>query len=304
MTAFFEKAMLAPRHTCRCGLSRVDITLAIVLLGVAFSLFMIAIGRLQSERRGEGEIGRRNCLKQLAHACHSYQDVFKKLPPAFDKRDLEFAASVHVHLLPFVEQDNLFKMMRVAGNADVGDGFVSPPFLTWTDPSLSWTTPSHDGKGIQNFAANLRVFSHKGVNSPWDWDLPALARIEPGSASIPATFSNGAENTVVFATKFAACGAGGSRFKAAPDSPFGAFFGQNAATVPAHPSHPGATFQLFPGAAECRHSPLMPQSFSNTSLEVALADGSVRSLSPRIRPRIWNLLLQPNHGQSRGDEWE
>lgn len=293
--------MLVPGQSARLGFSRVDVTLAIVVVGLMFSLLVFA---LNSVRRasdfgdtGQGALFTSNNLKQLALACHAYQGMFKRLPPAFDKQNLTFPAAVHVHLLPFVEQDNLFKMMLVAGDAAPGDDAFISSFLSPMDPS------PHDAKGVQNFAANLRVFSDKGLGTAWDRDMPPLAGIESGSASVPDTFTDGTQNTVLFTTKFGVCGGGGSRFTATPDSPFAAFVGQSAATRLADPDEPGATFQIVPRQANCRTAPLMAQSFS-PRLPVVLADGSARNILPSIRPRVWNLILQPNDGQTRGGEWE
>lgn len=281
----------------RLGYSRADIVLAVLVVGMTFGLLMIAIASLKPRRHDPTDPQTRNFLKYIALACHSYHDVFKRLPPAFGKvGDMQFAASVHVHLLPYVEQDNLFRVMY-STKGDEGRNAIVPPYLAMSDPS------PQDNRGVQNFAANLRVFSDKGLGTSWDENMRRLARVEPGNAVLPATFSDGVEATILFATKMGVCGAGGSHFAAAPDSPFAAFFGQNAAAAEAHSSEPGATFQLLPSLAECRASPLTAQSFHEKGISVAFADGSTRFISRNIDPRTWNLLLQPNDGMTRPD-WD
>src|SRR5262249_34401722 len=132
-------------------------------------------------------------------------------------------------------------------------------------------------------------------------------------ARIPATFANGTSNTICFATKFAACSQassvagvviqGGSRYDANPTSPFAAFFGENAAEKPAHPSDPDAAFQLAPRGGDYLVWPLMAQSFSRQGLAVARADGSVRDFLPDVSPDIWNQVLQPNACNYGGCDW-
>jgi hypothetical protein len=133
--------------------------------------------------------------------------------------------------------------------------------------------------------------------------MPPLGPVEPGNQAIPRTFADGTSNTIVFVTKLAVCGDGGSRYAAAPDSAFAAYFGQNAAQKKADPADPRATFQMQPGPGQCLTTPLMAQSMSQTGLSVALADGHVLVVSPNLSPRTWNLLVQPNDGMELGDDW-
>jgi hypothetical protein len=107
----------------------------------------------------------------------------------------------------------------------------------------------------------------------------------------------------LFVTKLAVCGDGGSRYASPPDSPFAAYFGQNAARRNAHPADPTATYQHQPSPGQCLTTPLMAQSMSQDGLSVGMADGSVRVVRPDLSPRTWNLLVQPNDGMELGDDW-
>src|SRR5262249_15543287 len=144
-----------------------------------------------------------------------------------------------------------------------------PQYLSPDDPS------NKDGKakGAQNFAANLRVFSDKARETAYDKDFDELKGNHSCTFGLagPAA-ADGPRNTILFGTKYAVCGEGGSRFTAAPDSKFGAFFGQKAAKKPAHPSDETASYQLNPDAKGCRCSPLMAQSFNKDGLLVCMGD--------------------------------
>ncbi len=283
--------MLAENCEKRPGLSRADVAVALFSATILIGLTTVALERV---RNLHGHYPHSRILKSMTLACHGYNDVYKKLPPAFDRsKELPFAASVHVHLLPFLEYEELFKKYLQEGRVD--DKVVVFVFLH---------AGTEDDVGIQNNAANLRVFSDKGLRTLFDRDMPQLAGVEPGSAIIPDSFKDGTSNTMLFASKFARCGEGGSRFAASPDSAFAAFFGQNAAREKAHPSSATATFQLAPSPADCRVRPLMAQSYYDSGLSIALADGSVRYLSPDISQHTWNALLQPNDGQKLGPDWE
>jgi len=171
------------------------------------------------------------------------------------------------------------------------------PYLSPLDPS------GEPHGGITNVPANLRVFSDKGVDTRFNADMPPLADIEPGSASIPRTFLDGTQNTIFFASKYGHCGEGGSRYTSEPTSPFAPFFGQNAAQSLPHPQDLTAAYQLHPDERQCRTTPLIGQSFTTSGMDASMGDGSVRPISPRVTARTWNLLVQPNDGLEVPDDW-
>jgi len=278
----------------RSGFNAIELVVVIlvVLILIGVALVVLRIQRFEmSHPASPARTQTNNNLKQLSLACHSANDVFKRLPPAFDQfGQMRFPASVHVHLLPYIEQDNLYKRyLGAEGKGLIATDAIIPTFLSYQD-----ATQIKNGAGFQNFAANLRVFSDKGMATGFDANMPALGLIEPGKASIPNSFPDGIANTIFFTTKYGNCQNGGSRYVATPDSPFAAFFGQNAALVNAHPSDPTATFQAQPTADECVITPLMAQSMSKYGVSVAMGDGHIRMISLDLGPRTWNLALQPN----------
>jgi hypothetical protein len=283
----------------RSGFNAIELVVVVVIVFILLGLVLVVL-KIQRQNRdiGDNEAVTANRLKGLALACHKVNHVFKRLPPAFDQYgQIKFPASVHVHLLPYIGGDDLYKMLLKHKD----DGQL-PKNVVQQYNSLEDYTQTRDD-GFQNFAANLRVFSDKGIATRFDANLPALAGVEPGKASIPGSFPDGTSNTILFTTKLGYCQDGGSRYVAAPDSKFAAFFGQNAAMTTATPADPRSTFQLRPLANECLITPLLAQSMSNRGISVALADGSVRFINPNISPRTWNLALQPNDGVQLGDDW-
>src|SRR5262249_40853131 len=151
-------------------------------------------------RRDEGTVYYRWLLKQMALATHSCNDVFRKLPPAFGafgKPPIPGSYTVHYHLLPFVEADHVYQSAKT-------DAIVSA-FKAYSDPSTS------DDRGVQNFAANLRVFSDKGLATPYNADIDFGDPLDPetwdsgnGVARIPSTFEpRGLSYTIMFSTRYA-----------------------------------------------------------------------------------------------------
>src|SRR5262245_10671016 len=114
----------------------------IVVIVVTIVLFSFVILWLRQPRVDERRTQTLNNLKQIALACHEVQDVFGRLPPAWGtfQNAPGGSGSLHYHLLPFVEQDSLYRMYNPAA--------AVPPFVAPTDPSL------RKKGGVQNFAAN------------------------------------------------------------------------------------------------------------------------------------------------------
>src|SRR5207244_4275852 len=108
--------------------------------------------------------------------------------------------SLHYFLLPYLEQDNLYKL--AVSSSDELNGTPGPKvFICPSDDSAgpdglvmeSWTVigpPLVTGTVMYctNYAANHQVF---GSQNP--------------KARIPATFKDGTSNTIVFAERYAQC---------------------------------------------------------------------------------------------------
>jgi type II secretory pathway pseudopilin PulG len=269
------------------------IELLVVLAALGFLLALL-LPAVQKVREAAARAQTQNDLKQMVLALHNFHDTNKQMPPAFGKFGGSKAPlSVHVHLLPYLEQNNLYQQY-LQGQGD--DQAEIPVFNSPADPSRP--KPA----GVQNFPANLRLFSTKGLQTQWDAPMPALGKEEPGNARL-ANVTDGLSNTIAFGTRYGACGEGGSRYASAPNTNTAAFFGQNAAKGKAKPADTTATFLLHPAAGQCVPTPLMGHAFYNFGIDVALADGSTRTVTADITPRTWNAAMQPNDGQVLGNDW-
>ncbi len=271
----------------RAGLTMIQLLVVLALLLLLLALLLPAIARVRlAARRAEAF----NNLKQIGLACHSYYDTFRHLPPAFDGKP---KFSVHVHLLPYLETDNLYREYLNGSKKEyVVQTYVSPRADRKNNPDPA--------KGVQNYAANLRVFSTAGFKTPFNKAIPALKTVGPGKTRL-IDMADGTSNTMWFATKYGKCGMGGSHYLSAPNTVTAAFYGQNPASEKASATSAKATFQLAPTQKQCRFTPLMAQSFNKEDMEVSFADGSVRSIYPKLAPRTWNLLQQPSDGNVIGD---
>src|SRR4051794_8258459 len=88
----------------RSAFTLIELLVVLALLAFAIGLLLPMVQRV---RLAAARMESQNNLKQIALACHSRHDAFKTLPPGVD--DNGFSATAY--LLPFLEQDNLFKQI-------------------------------------------------------------------------------------------------------------------------------------------------------------------------------------------------
>jgi prepilin-type processing-associated H-X9-DG protein len=112
-----------------------------------------------------------------------------------------------------------------------------------------------------------------------------------GCSRIPATFTDGTSNTILFAEKYSRCGYGGNLWGPTwPDL-----------WMPAFGVWSGEPPQVRPSSSEC--NPTRASSPFSGGCQVALADGSVRGVSPGISPQTWWAACTPDGGEVLGSDW-
>jgi hypothetical protein len=84
----------------------------LAVFGVGFCLLLLPC--VQKVRDGEGWVQSQDSLQQIAHAMHTYHDIYKKLPPAVvtDKQGRPLY-SWRVLLLPFLEEKGLYEQFHL-----------------------------------------------------------------------------------------------------------------------------------------------------------------------------------------------
>src|SRR6516165_9692277 len=100
--------MLVRQTRKRTGLSMIELLVVLALLGFLLALLLPAV---QKVREAAARTQTINNLKMVAIALHSHHDVYKQFPPACGKfgGNIKTAQSIHVHLLPYMEQDPLYQ---------------------------------------------------------------------------------------------------------------------------------------------------------------------------------------------------
>lgn len=111
-------------------------------------------------------------------------------------------------------------------------------------------------------------------------------------STIPHTFTDGTSNTILFAEKYARCGAGGS------------LWGHTVTDTwqPVFAAWSREPFQTRPSASEC--DPRRASTPFAGGSQVALGDGSVRHVAAAaIRQEVWWAACTPAGGEVLGNDW-
>ena len=97
----------------RQAFTLIELLVVIAIIAILIGLLLPAVQKI---REAANRMKCTSHLKQIALACHNYHDTIGKLPPAYDAAT---GLSWHVLVLPYIEQDNLYRQFD----------FTNPSFL-------------------------------------------------------------------------------------------------------------------------------------------------------------------------------
>jgi prepilin-type N-terminal cleavage/methylation domain-containing protein/prepilin-type processing-associated H-X9-DG protein len=304
----YESRRMTPTPCRRRGFTLIELLVVLSIIGTLIGLLLPAVVRV---RESANRTVCSNNLHQVGLAFHTFADGNDegRLPPGigfYPDKSYNYGTGLFF-ILPYVEQDNLYAQSNVGRFSFVGYNDVfTQPVKTFLCPSdrTAGDGVAHDNTGQawggSSFALNAQVFADVYSNGE--------LRLPQGSPRIPTTFQDGTSNTILVAEKYVRC-----QFYAYRDG--GSFWGYWFTSLPqTQPLHAGfaiswqpydigpqSKFQVVPDPKNC--DPTLASTPHSGGMQVAMADGSVRTLAPGISGTTWWAACTPGANDSLGPDW-
>ncbi len=287
----------------RKAFTLIELLVVSAIIAILIGLLLPAV---QKVREAAARATCTNNLKQLALATTNCADTNQgNLPPGVGLYPSNGSQSANnsnggtfLHILPYIEQDALFKSSLVNPDPDGRNG-ANPTYSQWTSqvqnsrvkgyicPSDFTNPPNRLGRA--SYGANGQVFRH---NYRWG---------SVGLTQFPAGISDGTSNTVCYSEKMSRCNSG----------PYADNFWPDWGTVLVSNDQAciNSAAAMFPPQVAVRASgttAICDARFPSSVHPVCLTsmfDGSVRGVSGGVSSTTWWAAHTPTGGEVLARDW-
>jgi len=277
------------------GFTLIELLVVIAIIAILIGLLVPAV---QKVREAAARAQCTNNLKQMSLASANCAATIGQLLPPGDglypsttPSANNSYASVFFHILPYIEQDNAYRM-TLQPNDPHGNNNPFPtysPFWNVLNANIkTYNCPSDPTQGSNNWNSRDSSYAYNAQVFPVYWN---------GYHRFPANITDGSSNTIFFTEQRAAC------------TGFWPDWGPSIADASwPQPTGPAAIFMVRPPVTPnpCPFSDgsqYRAVSPHNGGINVGLGDGSVRFVSQGVSANTWWFALTCNGGEVLGNDW-